>query len=860
MRINIKKTAFLLVTALAVGFVACKKEKVELPTVKIFDSTISTTYTTANVTGEVTNEGGASVTSRGFFYSKQGGKADTVYSGGGKGVFSSEITGLEPNSTYTCGAFARNAGGTAYSGKVTFSTRGYAIATVKTNEVTGVTTTTATANGEVTADGGDAVTERGICYGTSQNPTVSGTHTASGEGTGSFAVNLTGLTANTTYYVRAYAKNSQGTAYGQEVSFTTEDYTTPVLTTSNVTNITQTSAKCGGNVTSDGGVQVTQRGVCWATTPNPTTSSNHAEAGEGTGEFFCDMTNLTANTTYYVRAYASNSKGTAYGDQLSFSTSTNPPTVSTGSVTSVTTTSAMGSGNVTSDGGNAVTERGLCWGSTNTPTIAGPHAAAGSGLGQFTAAITGLTANTTYYVRAYAINGTDTAYGEAVSFTTLSISVPGVTTATATNISYTTATCGGNVVSDGGATVTERGICWATTQNPTMSNTHQSSGTGTGEFSVNMTGLTANTTYHVRAYAVNSQGTAYGNDITLQTPDYSKPTVVTNNVTDISYTTATCGGNVTADGGATVTARGVCWSTSQNPTISGSHTTNGTGTGSFTSSITGLNSNTTYYVRAYATNSKGTNYGEQKQFKTLELAPPPTGAINGIFSVSETTQVYFSQGNLQYRASANIWRFAESQLDYIGSNNANISPSYSGWIDLFGWGTGNNPTNTSTCNSSFTDWGTNPISNGGNMANKWRTLTIDEWSFLMFNRTTTSGIRYAKATVNGVKGVIILPDDWSTSYYTLNSTNTTDAAFSANIITSANWTSKLEAYGAVFLPAAGIRTYSSVDYVGTYSYYNSSSLKGLQVAYYLFFDFSDLCVKTLYTNYGNPVRLVADAE
>ena len=239
----------------------------------------------------------------------------------------------------------------------------------------------------------------------------------------------------------------------------------------------------------------------------------------------------------------------------------------------------------------------------------------------------------------------------------------------------------------------------------------------------------------------------------------------------------------------------------------------------------------------------------------------PEGGINGLFSVSGSSQVYFSKGNLQYQASTGTWRFAESQLDYIGSANSNISSSYSGWIDLFGWGTGNNPTNSSessSSNSSFTDWGSKPISNGGNLANQWRTLTSYEWSFLMFNRSTSSGIRYAKATVNGVNGVIILPDDWSTSYYTLSSTNSTSASFSANTITFSNWTSKFEAHGAVFLPAAGNRGGTSVYYVGTYGGYWSSTPYGSVNASYLNFNGSGLgtddgnCVR------GRSVRLVAE--
>lgn len=132
--------------------------------------------------------------------------------------------------------------------------------------------------------------------------------------------------------------------------------------------------------------------------------------------------------------------------------------------------------------------------------------------------------------------------------------------------------------------------------------------------------MTDGTTYYVRAYATNVVGTVYGEELSFTT--LKLPTVTTTSVTNITATTATCGGNVTSDGGATVIARGVCWSTSHNPTTSGSHTTNGSGTGSFTSSITGLSAGTTYYVRAYATNIEGTTYGSEVSFTTAQDGDP----------------------------------------------------------------------------------------------------------------------------------------------------------------------------------------------------------------------------------------------
>jgi uncharacterized protein (TIGR02145 family) len=219
-------------------------------------------------------------------------------------------------------------------------------------------------------------------------------------------------------------------------------------------------------------------------------------------------------------------------------------------------------------------------------------------------------------VRAYATNSAGTGYGNEIMFTTgQNITSPIVSTANVTNITQTTATSGGNVTSDGGAPVTARGVCWSTSPNPTTAGSHTTDGTGTGTFVSNITGLTGGTQYYVRAYATNSVGTGYGDELWFIT--LTLPSVTTAAVTNITQTTATSGGNVTSDGGATVTARGVCWNTSSNPTTANNYTTDGSGTGTFVSNLIGLTSNTLYYVRAYATNSVGTSYGNELSFTTL---------------------------------------------------------------------------------------------------------------------------------------------------------------------------------------------------------------------------------------------------
>jgi hypothetical protein len=194
----------------------------------------------------------------------------------------------------------------------------------------------------------------------------------------------------------------------------------PVLTTTTPINITTTTASSGGNISADGGSPVTARGVVWGINQNPTISDSKTVDGAGIGYFVSSITNLTTGNTYYVRAYATNANGTSYGNQTSFSISTpsNFPVIATTPVSGVLSSSAISGGNVTADGGSPITQRGVVWGITAGPTTANSKTVDGTGTGSFTSTISGLLANTVYYVRAYATNANGTAYGNQVTFTT----------------------------------------------------------------------------------------------------------------------------------------------------------------------------------------------------------------------------------------------------------------------------------------------------------------------------------------------------------------------------------------------------------------------------------------------------------
>lgn len=329
--------------------------------------------------------------------------------------------------------------------------------------------------------------------------------------------------------------------------------------------------------------------------------------------------------------------------------------------------------------------------------------------------------------------------------------------------------------------------------------------------------------------------------IVLQSCKDPIPTVVvtTNRVTGITTNSAQISGCLTSAENTVITELGLCWNTTPNPEVGDSHVSSSNIGETLCHTLTELQLETVYHVRAYAFDGLEYYYGEDVEFTTLP---------KGLFTVAhydEYHKIRIAKGNLQYQASTNTWRFAEHQWDYIGysepdqygftygtvegSSNHLISPDYDGWIDLFGWGTSGQdhgaicyqPWSTSTNDADYyaygqyyndlgrqADWGINPIINGGNQPDLWRTLSIKEWRYLLKERNTLSGIRYAAAYLNDILGIVIVPDDWDNTIYPLNAT-----PLETNNISLETW-ELLEENGVVFLPTTGFRegTYASGGY------------------------------------------------
>ena len=895
-------------------------------------------------------DGGASVTDMGVCWGTQANPTiEDIHKSTKDTVAVLDIPSLQPNTQYYVRAYAVNKVGVAYSEEKVFTT--YAIPEVRTEEIADIQVNTALLSATLLFDGNDTATIKGFCWSDKAEPTIDGNHIAVDTTSAHYIYVLSELLPATEYHVRAYAQNKIGVAYGEEKIFTTsKEIVSPTVTTAAITQITETTAVAGGNVTSDGGASVTERGVCISTVSNPTTSNIKITAGSGTGSFTCNLTGLHTNTTYYVRAYAVNNKGTAYGEEISFTTADNPPSNLTAMPFSVSeskqvyfskgnlqytqstntwsfasaqyemigTDNVIG-GSVESDPkygddkkGNALADKidlfgwstaatnfGVCT-STDNADYSGSFVDWGTNKIGNDAPNTWrtLTYDEWYYLRYTRANANDL-YGVAqvnglnglillpdnwtcpagVAFKSGLQSYDGVDyyavyqTFTADQwLKLETAgavflPAAGYRVHSNMYNVQNRGLYWSATEDSSTSARY-----------LRFYSYEATVRYDYDRY--------FGFSVRLvkdlqQETVKSLPSVTTAVVTQITETTAVAGGNVTSDGGASVTERGVVYATTQNPTKP--KVPSDTGTGSFTCNLTGLQPNTTYYVRAYATNEVGTAYGEEVSFTTkVEVVDNPSSNLRAMpFSVSESKQVYFSKGNLQYTQSTNTWSFASAQYEVIGTDNvtggsALSDPTEGDYksgtaladkIDLFGWSTGathfgvSTSTDDNDYSGSFVDWGTNKI--GNDASNTWRTLSYDEWEYLLNNRPNASSL-CGVAQVNGVNGLIFLPDNWTcpagiTFKSGFNSSDAVDYYAAYQTFTANQWF-KLESAGAVFLPAAGSRFGSSVVYVQYYGNYWSATEYNSSDARFLYFNAETYWYDNSYRKFGLSVRLVKDLQ
>ncbi|MDA3893894.1 MAG: FISUMP domain-containing protein [Salinivirgaceae bacterium] len=287
------------------------------------------------------------------------------------------------------------------------------------------------------------------------------------------------------------------------------------IKTTEVINITTESAIVKGEIL-DLGEGIIDHGVYYHTEPNAQNGEVLSlGAATGVGEFTTIVEGLQAGVTYYTRTFGFDGTTYVYGEEKQFAALDGIATITTNSIENITAVSAACSGSISEFFGSVV-ERGICYSYISNPTVDDFKIEEGSGIGAFTCSLSELSVNTLYYVRAYAFNGKGLVYGNEQTFLTLD-GLPTLKTIAATNITAITATSGGNIIDDGGFSITARGICWSKNNHPTIENSFLVDGIGIGEIICTMTSLTEHTTYFVRAYATNINGTAYGNEISFET-------------------------------------------------------------------------------------------------------------------------------------------------------------------------------------------------------------------------------------------------------------------------------------------------------------------------------------------------------
>lgn len=564
--------------------------------------------------------------------------------------------------------FSSNSNSGLYIDNVLITSAGAPGVSTTTITPADITQTSAVVGGNITSTGLTTITRRGVCYNDTGLPDINSNKLEVAGTTGAFSGTLSGLQTGKTYYVKAYAQTPQGISYGLVVPFTTRAADAPIsywtqpfndvaqFPTSQPTNpvtinvpgqgdwiylnayrsanplyITDGSVsalrliKAGGYVTTpllgDGVSSLSfyeGRGgrmlTVYTSTNGGSSWTLHQDVETVRGEKI--ILNINSGSVNRLKI-ANNSGGDADIDNITVTVfpTGSVPTLTTAVVTNIGKNTATAGGEVTTDGSKPVVERGIVWHTKTAPIIADNKVPNGAGTGTFTTSLTELPAGTLIYTRAYATSRAGTGYGNEVTFTTVPPTLPVLSTTAAIDVKGELATSGGSIADDGGAPITQRGVCWNTTGTPAIGDPRSTDGAGSGSFQSTLVNLAPNTIYYYRAYAVSIAGAAYGEIKQFTTGAVTLPAVTTAAVSSVFSYKAIGGGTITSDGNA-MTVLGLCWNTTGNPTIADNKTICGNGTGFHSGTMNGLTENFKYYVRAYATNSVGTVYGDPITFAT----------------------------------------------------------------------------------------------------------------------------------------------------------------------------------------------------------------------------------------------------
>lgn len=605
--------------------------------------------------GAVTEDHGFTVIEYGFCYSTES-RQPTIESSqhikaqdGAKG-FSATLKGLTASTKYYMRAYAKSDKGVGYSATVEFTTDKEQVVSLTQATVTDRTSSSVTITAQMAYESFSTIKEKGICYGQTTNPSVDGTKISDSSTEHKVTATITGLKEGDTYHARAYAITRDGTFYSGDIAFTTETTYAPSVSKPSVYNKTETGAKVRASIRTNGGLEVTAKGICYSSTnAKPTLEDQVAISTEADNSILVSLSDLQGGVTYYVRSYATNAKGTGYSEEVEQFTTTKhtEPTLNGLNVMNIKDDNAEASASIANIGGEGETieERGFVVSTSGDPTIDGYNTTkfvSSSTEDAFSTKLTGLRYNTLYYIRAYAINKVGTGYSKTLSFETGSSERATLGELKCTKTEAHSLSFSFEVTSTGGAELTSQGFMWRKSNESEYTNV---SGKLTGNtVTGTITGLTENTGYYVCGYVENKNGetsTRYTTFNTSKLPPgegdnptpgdddgTKKPTVGYTNVSEIYATTAWLSANIESDGKLTITEKGFLWMVDDGTELT---TENGTkiivtsGSTSMRHKLTGLTGKTRYRVRAYAINAKGISYGSDRTFTTEDADKPNPG-------------------------------------------------------------------------------------------------------------------------------------------------------------------------------------------------------------------------------------------
>ncbi len=515
-----------------------------------------------------------------------------------------------------------------------------------TTRVRVISSDTALFDGNILKDGSEGITDRGFAYNTTAKPKIANKTVKSGVGIGVYSAKATDLLPNTQYFVAAFASNKSGTVYGEDLPFTTPK-SVPKLSPTNIASFTPYSAIITSNITLDGGSPVTERGICWSTSPGSTIKNNKIISNSTSSSFDNSIINLTPGSTYYVRSYAINSIGEGYGQEITLKTldiKLASPDPNCLPATEINYTGATINANITSDGLSNKLETGiifsvssnvndLTFNNINSQTVKSSLV----NPGKISMIISNLKVATKYYYVSYAKNEAGISYSPVCSFTTLDYTTPTIdkTCVNASNVGVNIATITGNVLSDGGLSTIEKGFIFNSeninlTYKNSNSQTLISTETVKGSYSYVITSLKPNSKYYYLPYSKNLKGISYGSICNFTTNDFGVPKLNTTCIepTDLTKTSVKIYSDITDDGGDVDLEKGFIYGNSSILNYSkGSANTlvsSGKGKGSYSFVINNLVKGRTYYYKSYALNSNGKlTYGPLCEF-TTEIYDSPT--------------------------------------------------------------------------------------------------------------------------------------------------------------------------------------------------------------------------------------------